>query len=233
MLSVENAFAQFNDTTNYYTNLTSTGIINKTNDRDAYLLNNSFKFAIYKNRISFNSGATFIYGKLNNNISNRDFNAALDFNVFNNSERLYYWGLASYESSFSLKINGRGQTGAGVGYLIINKPNAIINISDGPLYEYSDIATPEGSANVYETVRNSLRLKFRFIVNENLTIDGTHFAQHALRDRRDYILRSNTTIAYRLLRWLSFTSSVTYNKLNITGRENLIINFGLTFERYF
>lgn len=229
------ASAQFNDSTNYYTNLTSTGIINKTNDRDAYLLTNSFRFSIYKKSVSLNSGTTFIYGKQNGALSNQDFTSALDFNVYNRREKLYYWGLASYEKNFSLKLDHRFQSGAGVGYNLINRPNALVIISDGILYEASKLkaVNPELADTEYETFRNSLRLKFRFIIGGKFTIDGSDFIQHSLSDRHDYIVKSSTNLSYKILQWLSFTTSVNYNKLSLTGRENLLINFGLTMERYF
>lgn len=225
--------AQFNDTTNYYLNVTATGIINKTNDRDAYLLNNSFRFSTYKKRFSANAGFNYIYGEVNDNLSNRDLNTAVDYNIFSNTRRWYYWGLGLYEKSFSLKINDRFQAGAGAGYLIINAPKAVINISDGILYEHSEIINTEAVVQSNETVRNSFRLKFRFIIGSSVTIEGTDFLQHALEDPKDYIIRSNTNLSIKLRRWLSFTTGVTYNKLTATQRENLLINFGITAERYF
>jgi hypothetical protein len=193
------------------------------------------RYSVYKKRVSFNSSANFIFGKLNEKLSNRDFNSALDFNIYNQSERLYYWGLAAYEKSFSLKIRHRAQSGAGVGFMLIDEPNAIINISDGILYEFSELNNIEESTatNKYEMFRNSFRLKFRFIVAKDLTLEGSHFLQHSLEDKHDYIIRSNTTLSYKLLRWISFTSGVTYNKMSETKKENLLINFGLTLDRYF
>lgn len=225
--------AQFNDSTNYYLNLSATGIINKTNDRDAYLLNNSIRFSTYKNRFSANGAINYVYGEVNDALSNRDLNAALDYNIFSNNRRWYYWGLSSYEKSFSLKINDRIQAGAGAGFLVINKTNAIINVSDGILYERSEIISSEATEQKNETARNSFRLKFRFLIGSSVTIDGTDFVQHALEDRHDYIIRSTTNFSLKLMRWLSFTTSVTYNKMTATERENLLINFGVTAERYF
>ena len=229
------AYCQFNDSTNYFANLSSTGIINKTNDRDAYVLTNSFRFSIYKKSVSLNSGTTFIFGKQNDALSNQDFTSALDFNVYNKSERFYYWGLASFEKNFSLKLDRRLQSGAGVGYNFINNKNAVVILSDGILYESSELKSigPELPDNEYETIRNSLRLKFRLIIRDKFTIDGSDFLQHSLSDTHDYIVKSSTNLSYKILQWLNFTTSVNYNKLSRTGRENLLINFGFTLERYF
>src|SRR5262245_19985101 len=97
--------AQFNDTTNYYVNCSSTGILNKTNDNRSYVLNNNFKFSIYKKHVSLNTTHNFTFGKQNEELTNRDFTSALDGNLYKTLPHLYYWGLAVYERSVSLKIH--------------------------------------------------------------------------------------------------------------------------------
>ncbi|HYG20114.1 MAG TPA: DUF481 domain-containing protein [Ohtaekwangia sp.] len=230
------AFAQFNDTTNYYINYTSTGVINKTNDGNSHVLNNNLRFSISKKRVSFNTTNFLIYGKQQGNLSNNDFTSAADLNVYNKGSRrkFYYWGLLQYESSFSLKLHHRLQTGVGIGYNIIDKPNVVVILSDGILYEKSNLYNDaESVRNDYETFRNSFRVKFRWVIRDIITLDGSDFLQHALDDGSDYIIKSNTNLSVKLLKWLSVTASVTYNKLNKTRRENLLVNYGLTFERYF
>jgi hypothetical protein len=231
---IPEAGAQFNDTTNYYLNFASTGIVNKTNDRNAFVLSNNFKFSLYKQNVSANITQGWVYGKQLGTLTNQDFSSALDFSLFKTLEHFYYWGLGTYEKSFSLKINNRYQAGLGIGYNVIDRKNALLVISDGILYEKSDLHNNiESGSNEYETFRNSFRFKFRFLIKDMVTIEGTDFLQHSLSDKKDYIIRSNTNLSVKLLRWLSFTTSLTYNKLNRTGRENLLINFGLTMERYF
>ncbi|HEY0742158.1 MAG TPA: DUF481 domain-containing protein [Chryseosolibacter sp.] len=227
-------YAQFNDTTNYYVSLSSIGVANKTNDRESWLLNNNFKFSVYKKQISLNTSASMIYGEQNALLSNRDFIGALDFNYYLKDKPTYFWGLGTYEKNFSLKINNRLQTGLGVGYNVLQRERMVINISDGILYEHSDLPlTAEGQNIDYTTFRNSFRLKYRFIFNGILTFDGTDFIQHSLSDRSDYIIRTQNNLSLKLIRWLSITAGVTYNKLSKTGRENLLMNYGVTIERYF
>jgi hypothetical protein len=236
MLTASVCFGQFNDTVNYYVNYTSTGLVNKTNDGRSYVLNNNLRFSISKKRVSMNFSSLWIYGKQNMNRSNNDIVSAMDFNVYEKRHpaRFYVWGLASYESSFSLKINSRLQTGLGIGYNIIDRQNAVFIVSNGVLYEKSDLyKTPEGFNNDYETFRNSFRIKFRWVIKSRITVDGSDFLQHALDDRHDYIVKSNTNVSIKLLRWLSFTTSLTYNKISQTNRENLLLNYGLTIEKYF
>jgi hypothetical protein len=227
-------WTQFNDTTNYFVSLNATGIINKTNDRNSWILNNNLKFSLYRKQISLNSSTGFVYGEQQQMLSNRDFNSAFDFNYYIKNKPTYFWGLASYEKNFSLKIDNRFQSGLGLGYNFIEKQNAFVSLSNGILYERSDLRQTVETRNIdYVTFRNSLRLKFRFIIAQRVTFDGTDFLQHALGERKDYIIRSQTNLSVKLIRWLSFTTGVTYNKMSLTGRENLLVNFGLSLERYF
>jgi hypothetical protein len=228
------SYSQFNDTVNYYVNFAATGIINKTNDGSSYVSNNSFRFSLYKKNVSVNTTHGLVYGKQQDNLTNRDLSSALDFNLYSKPQHFYYWGLGNYERSFSLKINHRLQAGLGIGYNVIDRENALVIVSDGILYEKSDLYdNVESGENRHDIFRNSFRIKFRFLIGKAVTIDGVDFLQHALSDRHDYIVRSNTNLSVRLVQWLSFTTSVTYNKLNSTQRENLLVNFGLRIEKYF
>jgi hypothetical protein len=234
VLGTADSFGQFNDTVNYYINFASTGNINKTNDGTSYLLNNNFRYSISKKSISLNTTNSWMYGKQLGNLTNNDFFSGLDFNLYKTLYNFYYWGLGSYEKSVSLKINHRLQTGAGIGYNVLNRKNMLVILSDGILYEKGDLYDGvETGSNEYEVFRNSFRLKFRFIIREIVVIEGYDFLQHALSDRKDYIIKSNTSLSVKLRKWLGLTAAVTYNKLSATRRENLLITYGITVERYF
>lgn len=227
-------YAQFNDTTNYYFNAASTGIINKTNEGRSYVLNNMLKFNIYRKAVSVNTNNSWIYGEQQGILTNNDFLSSVDFSLYKTLRDFYYWGLASYEKNFSLKINNRLQTGLGVGYNVVDRNNIIIVLSNGILYEKNNLYNLETVEDPdYEILRNSFRLKFRIVLNEGIILDGTDFLQHSLADRNDYIIRSNTNLSVRLWKLISVTASLTWNKLNKTQRENLLCNFGLKAERYF
>ncbi|HYF70362.1 MAG TPA: DUF481 domain-containing protein [Ohtaekwangia sp.] len=229
-----NCHAQFNDTTNYFINYASTGTINKTNDGSSYVLNNALRFTLYKKNFSINTFNSWIYGKQQHQLANNDFSSTLDFDLFKTDRHIYYWGLVNYEKSYSLKIDHRLQTGLGIGYYVIDRKNFVFQISDGILYEKNDLENAEGLANTgYETYRNSLRLKFRIIYVDILTLENIDFLQHSLTDRKDYIIKSTTTLSVKLVKWLSVTVALNYNKLNVTHRENLLLNYGITVSRYF
>jgi hypothetical protein len=231
--TTSDTFSQFNDTINYYANYTSTGIINKTNEGNSYVLNNQIKFNIYKKSVSLNTTNSWIYGQQLENVTNNDFFSVVDLNLFKSERNIYYWALGNFEKSYSLKINYRLQSGLGIGYYLIDKQNFVLHISDGILFEKSDLYDTEIGDNDYRILRNSFRIKFRLLVKDIFVLDNSDFLQHSLSDRKDYIIKSSTTLSLKLRKWLSFTIALNYNKLNLTKRENLLCNYGLTLERYF
>ncbi len=227
------AHAQFNDSTHYHTSYASTGSINKTNDGSSYLLNNAFKFNIKNKNTTLNFNNGWVYGRSNSNLTNNDFSSSLDFNLNGKSPHLYFWGLANYNTSFSLKINNQLLTGLGAAYNVIDKKNAMLNLSDGILYDLSDLYISTTENDVYQTYRNSFRLNFRFVIYNLLIVDGNNFLQNSLQTKSDYIVRSNTNLSVKLRKWLAFTTSFNYNRQNRTHSENLLLNYGLTVEKYF
>ncbi|RFM30131.1 DUF481 domain-containing protein [Deminuibacter soli] len=228
------ARAQFSDSAHYYFNYNSTGSINKTNDGSSYLLNNGFKFSVKKKTGVLNLNNNWIYGRSQTDLTNNDYNASLDFDLYQKKiPHFYYWGLANYTTSVSLKINNQLQTGAGAAYSLYDKPNAYLNISEGLLFETSNLFLNDTTHDIYHTFRNSLRVQFRFVVKNIFVIDGSNFLQNSLSRGSDYIVRSNLNLSVKLQKWLSFTTAFNYNKFNRTSRENLLLSYGLSFEKYF
>lgn len=228
------AFSQFSDSVNYYVNFAGTGNINKADGPTAYIFNNGVRFSVSKKHFSLNSANSWIYGQNGGKKTNNDFLSVLDADLFKSTRKIYYWGLASYENSFSLKIDGRFQIGSGIGYHLLKTPKSSIVLSDGILFETTSLAEKDQYDRLnYSTFRNSFRLKFRFVIKDIFVVDGVDFIQHSLSDKLDYIVRSNTNLSVRLNKWLGLTVAFTYNRLNLTGRENLLLNYGLTMEKYF
>src|SRR5687767_4382253 len=92
MLEIPLAQAQFNDSTNYYINHTSTGIVNKTNDGSSYVLNNAIRFNFYRKHVSVNTTNSWIYGEQRNQRTNNDFMSMVDFDLYKTLHKVYYWG---------------------------------------------------------------------------------------------------------------------------------------------
>jgi hypothetical protein len=228
-LTAKTLHAQFNDTTHYHVVMVSSGSINKTDDATVYLLNNSLNFGIKRKDITLNATNTWIYGKQNSVLTNNDFSSALFFNLYKTFPHFYYWGLLNYNTSYSLKINNQLLAGLGAAYSVMDKPNAYLNLSDGVLFDQSDLLVNE----VYHTYRNSFRLQYHFAIKDRLTLDGSNFLQNSFNNRHDYIIRSTTTLGLKLRKWISVTTSLTYNKMNVTSSDNLIFTYGLTIDKYF
>ena len=234
LLSVCFAKAQFNDSIHHYIRYAATGIINKTDDTRSYLLSNTLRYNLRKKNRSLNFNGSHVFGQQNKTTTNNDFSSTLDFNLFpKDSAKIYYWGLLNFDKSFSLKINTRMQTGVGLAYNFIDNSTRFFNISEGILFEKSDLKMDNGSKDIYQTFRNSLRVRYRFVFSKIIVWDGTNFLQNSLSNRHDYIIKSSNTVSLKLRKWLSITTAVTYNKLNLTSRENLLITFGLLAETYF
>lgn len=225
-------YAQYNDSVHYYAGVASTGNFNQTNTSQAYLFNNSIKFGVRKQFISLNSTNTWVYGQQQKNTTNNDVNAVLDFNVYKLGKHAYYWGLASYMSSLSLKVNNQYQAGAGVAYNVVDKKGIHLNISDGLIYDNSDIYVADTVRDMYSTARNSFRLMFRFQQGA-FSFSGTGFLQNSLWLNTDYIVKVNAGFSVKIKKWLSLTTAYTYNRFNRTGKENTLITYGLTIDKYF
>ncbi len=228
------AQAQFNDSIHHYIRYAVTGIINKTDDTRSYLLSNALRYNLRRQNKSLNFNGSHVFGQQNKATTNNDFSAALDVNLFpKDSAKIYYWGLLNYDKSLSLKLNGRIQTGIGLAYNFIDNSTRFFNISEGILFEKSDLKKTDGSKDIYQTFRNSLRVRYRFVINSTVILDGTNFLQNSLKDQYDYIIKLSNTLSVKMRKWLSIATTVTYNKLNLTNRENLLITFGLIAETYF
>lgn len=226
-------FAQYNDSVYHHFSFSTTGIINKTKDSRSFVLNSGAAFGINKKKISQNTAASWIYGKANDKLSNNDLSINADVDYLRDVQKFYYWALANFDESYSLKINYRFQSGVGVGFNLFREKDLNVVLTDGFIYETSDLTDPVLGKDVYETVRNSFRVKYHIGLKKLLVVDGSHFIQPSLLSLKDYIIKSNTTLTLKLNEWLGINSSFTYNKINRTKRENLLFTFGLSVDKYF
>ncbi len=227
------SLAQFTDSTRHRFSFSSTGVFNKTNDARSYVLNNSIGFSINEKRFSQNIAAGWIYGQQQKILSNNDFSVNADFDYLKNIQKLYYWALVNYDESYSLKINYRLQAGAGIGYTVVKSPDLNLVLSDGFLYETSDLNDPALGKDIYQTLRNSFRVKYRWSIKNTLIFEGASFIQPSMLSLKDYIIKSNTALTVKLNKWLGINASADYNKISRTNRENLLITYGLVVDKYF
>jgi len=230
---LHNAFAQVDDTTQYYLKYRATGILNNTNDTRSQVLANTLALSLTRKKIELNSNNSWIYGRQDKQLTNNDFTSTLNLDLLKDLQRFYYWGLANFTASYSLKINRQLQAGAGVGYSVLNKPGISLILSDGILYETSEMQPQPTTTEKYHTFRNSFRIKHKLALSKRLSLDGAHFWQPSLSRFDDYFIQSSSSLSYQLRKWLGLTTAITYNKLSRTKRENLLVSFGLTAETNF
>lgn len=225
--------AQFSDSVHHFFNFSGTGTFNRTGDGVTYLLNNGAKYSVKKKSFVLNSTSLWLYGNTPEKLTNNDFTTALDFNLYKTFPHFYYWGLVNFTSSYSLKINQQVQTGLGIAYRFIDKENTVFSVSNGILFERSNIINETSNNYEYETFRNSLRVQYRTKFKGIVTFNGTVFYQPSLSHGNDYIITGNATLGVKVWKWVSLTTTCTYNKISRTERENIVFTYGLVFERYF
>lgn len=234
MLMQQVTMAQFSDSVHHYLNAGLSGTLNQSSGSKNYLLNNALKYGFYKRRSGLNLNTGWIYGQNNDGLTNNDFTGALDFNIYRDTAaRLNYWGLAAYTTSYSLKINNQFQAGAGAAYKFIDNRYLYLRVSDGFLFEQSDIAPTDSTRERYATVRNSLRLQLRWYPYRILSFESTAFWQPSLKSGNDYIVTSQLGMNIKLVKGLSLSTRLNYNRVNRTQKENLLFTYGVLFERYF
>lgn len=227
-------YGQFNDSTSYHLSSALSGNINKASGTTNYLLNQSLKFRIQKNRLVWNTSNVWLYGMNAGKLVNNDFTSNTDFNIYPKKDApLNYWGLVNYTSSYSLKIISQFQGGAGMAYRIVGQKNVLLRISDGLLYERSKVILSDSATEAYSTVRNSLRLQLRLKLSDWLSTESTGFWQPSLLDGTDFIINANSTLNLKIKKWLSLTASVNYMKISRTQRENLLFIYGAVVDYYF
>ena len=228
------ALAQYDDTAVYYVKANLTGVYNKTNTTESFLTNNSLRFAVSKKRTICNAYGSWVFGKQKTGLTNDDYNAAADFNVYNNNQLFFLWGYGAYDDSYSLKIDSRVQVGSGIGYDILKSTVLSLSLSDGVIYEYNNYAqSTDPIYNDFETFRNSFRVKYLLYVNKVIKLRGSNYWQQSLSSESDYIFKFTNSLEFKIKKWLSLTVATTYNKINRTSRENFLLTYGLTFDKTF
>ncbi len=92
-------------------------------------------------------------------------------------------------------------------------------MSDGFVFETSDLTDPIIGKDIYQTVRNSLRVKYSWSYNNTFILEGTNFYQPSMISFGDYIIRLNNKLSVKLNKWLAVNATMTYNKISRTNRK--------------
>ena len=91
----------------YHVDLTASGAINRTTSDITYLFNNDLKFGLKKKSISLSFDNNWVYGTDHHALTNNDYASVLQFNLYKSIPHFFYWGLANYNTSYSLKVNSQ------------------------------------------------------------------------------------------------------------------------------
>lgn len=235
LLHAQFVVAQFSDSVHHLLQLNATGSLNSVNREVTYLLNNTMRYGLRYRNIAFNSTTNYVYGNTPTKLTNNDLRSALDFNVLNTKiPKLYFWGLGNYTASHSLNILYQWQLGAGAAYKFLEyEEHLFLSLSSGILFETSNIIQPDATTLPYQTFRNSTRLQFRYQYKSLLTFNTSAFYQPSLNYKDDYILLGTATAGLKIWKWLTFTTTFNYNYISRTDKENMLLTYGLVFEKYF
>ncbi|MEO8820119.1 MAG: DUF481 domain-containing protein [Ginsengibacter sp.] len=233
ILSAQSSFCQFNDSIQHHFTFASTGTYNKTKELKSFVLSNSAGYETSKKKLGFSTFASWIYGNQNKQLSNNDVSAGANLDYLKDVKPLYYWALLNFDESYSLKINYRFQSGVGLGYTVAKEKNFNLGLSDGFVYETSDLTDARIGRDIYQTVRNSFRVKYRWDYNDRFVLEGSNFIQPSILSLKDYIIKLNNKLSVKLNKWLAIDAAMEYNKISRTNRENILLTYGLAVDKYF
>ncbi|HSV11887.1 MAG TPA: hypothetical protein VLI68_14020, partial [Hanamia sp.] len=77
------------------------------------------------------------------------------------------------------------------------------------------------------------RVKYKWTYKNTVILQGANFIQPSLISLKDYILKFNNQLSVKLNKWLAINAAMSYNKISRTNRENLLITYGVTIDKYF
>ena len=220
------------DSIKYHLSVASTGSFNQSEKATTYLMNNAVRLNAANRLFSVNVFGSYVYGTSGKSLTNNDVIGSIDGNYYLQHSKFFLWILINYTSSYSLQIKGLFQSGAGLAYNFIKTKDNRLNLSDGIIYEKDNLFL-DSAFDIYSTFRNSLRLAFKWTIINKVIFEGSNFLQNSFSDKNDFIIRSNLTLLVNLNKWLGITSNFIYNRFNRTGRQNILLTYGLKIEKDF
>jgi len=220
------------DSIHYHLAITSTGSYNQSDKSTTYLMNNTVRLNATHRIFSVNVFGSYVYGLTGKSLTNNDVIASTDGNYYLQHSKFFLWILLNYTSSYSLQIKGLFQSGAGIAYDFIKTKENRLNLSDGIMYEKDNLYI-DTAFDIYSTFRNSFRFAFKWTIINKVVFEGSNFLQNSFSNKNDYIVRSNLALLLNLNKWLSVSSAFIYNRFNRTGRQNILLTYGLRIEKDF
>jgi len=205
-------------------NLTSGNV-----NRFLFRLTSNFDWDLHKS-FRFSSSPSFIYGRQNNLLNEREFFTDLRASLLH-ERKLYYLAFGSYEKSNLRSINFRWIGAGGIGLKLLQKPNAYISVTNVILYEDTDFQ----ELNDKRLWRNSTRLLGEYtFADKKFTISHIVFLQPSISEKKNLRWNGNLTLKYQLTTHISLRSVFenSYESLVVPGRKNNDFRwtFGIAFD---
>lgn len=195
------------------------------------LISNKLAFNYHYKIYEFNLSTSYIYGKQNLIKTENDYFCGITSNIWNRS-KVYIWGTASTEKSFSRGTNHRENIGAGVGFnLIAYRKDRNLTVTYGYLYENTDYIILDD----IETVRLSARIKGRHsFLKKLIQLHHETFIQPSIVAANNYRWRTTISLEIPLTKYMNFKSGYQYIYENVVNpgkkKEDNNLTFGLTFS---
>lgn len=224
--------------------VSASGSLNKTATDLINVYNTHIRYSYTLDKTEFNAQTKWIYGSKLAGISNNDVTITLDGNRFHDQKKhLNSWILGSFTSSYSLNIYSQLQAGVGLAYKFeLLKQDRIkkdeketpyqnlitLRVSNGIIYEHSNILNKESVQEMYYILRNSLRLQLVANMWHNVSLRGTYFWQPALNDIKDVNMIADVSLGIKLSNNIKFDTKFAYNYITRTAKENLIFTYGIS-----
>lgn len=225
--------------------LSATGSLNKTADDLINIYNTNLRYNYVIQNAEFNANTKWVYGSKSSGLSNNDVNVTVDGNLYHDQKKHFNsWVLGAFTSSYSLNIYSQFQAGAGLAYKIVfleKKQESIKNadtvrytdilslrISDGIIYEQSNVINSEANQELYNVFRNSLRMQLVARAWNKVELRGTFFWQPNLQNITDRNILTDVSLGLKISNSIKFDTRFGYNFISRTAKENLTFTYGIS-----
>lgn len=230
------------DIKHHKVNVAATGSLNKTTSDVINVYNTNIRYGYTIENAEFNASAKWIYGSKTAGLSNNDVILSIDGNRFHKRiKKFNTWVLGSFTSSYSLNIFSQFQAGVGVAYKITflekerettektrKHTDAIsLRMSNGIIYEQSNVINAESKQELYNVFRNSLRVQLQAQAWDKVELSGTFYWQPVLNNLRDRNIILDIALGFKIANNIKFDTRLGYNYISRTAKENLTLTYGV------
>src|SRR5690606_13346801 len=103
-----------------------------------------------------------------------------------------------------------------------------LRISDGIIYEQSNVINSEANQELYNVFRNSLRMQLVARAWNKVELRGTFFWQPNLQNITDRNILTDVSLGLKISNNIKFDTRFGYNFISRTAKENLTFTYGIS-----